>query len=563
MFDIQQLFANFLQAPAPLAYNKWVRVYEDMSVHTQGKSPVRIIDTRRPYEDMAIRDYRLESYEPITKEAINRAIQNLQRLFSSANIRIKTDEIVAEYVSENDFNDKDFIGFIASEVTRRMIEDPNGCLVWMPTGEGLVNPAVSVEVNPVLVLSESIKHADNNALVWLTNERSDVFVGSKLKQEGNVYAAATVSGFYRFEQFGKKSESRYRIVSIYEQEFTYAPYIILGGELTQEINDNKDRIEYYESYFSTYLPFANEAIRQFSDHQGIMVTSAFPMRVMEPIECNADGCRDGIIYDHKDPSIKHTCGNCKGTGFIAPPSPYGTILRPKASGVASEAITTPVLEYVSPDVGIVKYSGEHWESLLKKAEKALHLIFIDEAQSGIAKSIDREDKETSIDRIGANVYNNIVKNSLIIIGDLLTLGQAQPPIIYLPPTFRVKSESEMIQELNELRKDGAPDFVITEATKELMQRRYGANPAMIKVVDILSEEDSFFALSTKEKNELLAQGAMSERDYLFSLHAPRALMRLAKDEDFIQKSHQEITQELNSVLLPIINSRPTSGALAD
>jgi len=562
MFEIENFFANFLDAPAPLAKDKWERVYEDMTVHTQGKKPERIIETRRPYEDEAIKAYRLESYEPITKGAINRAIQNLQRLFSSSSYRWKVDESVAAYVSASEFKDKDFVSYIASDVVRRMIEDPNGFLVWWPTGEGLIEPTVTVEPQPVLVLSERVKIADGDSIVWLSNEKSEVMSGRKRQMKGNVYYVASRSGFFKFSQFGDITKKRYELIEVYRQEFDYAPYIQLGGEAT-EVEIKGEFVEYFESYFSSYLAFANDAIRQYSDHQAIMVTSAFPIREMEPITCTAEGCNDGWIYDQNDRSKRHKCGACNGTGQVMPPSPYGTLLRPKPDGMGAEVSSAPALRYISPDVGIVEYSGKHWEMLLEKAEKELNLIFIDEAQSGVAKAIDREDKEASIDRIGANVYTNIIKNSLLIIGDLITMGAASEPVIYLPPTFRIKTEAEMIDEITTLRKEGAPDFVLSEATKDFLQRRYGSNPNMIRAVEILSELDSFFALSTEEKNTLLAQGAISEREYLYSINAPRVLMKMARRDEFMDMGQDQIERELEQQLRVITNQRPTGGALAD
>ena len=355
-----------------------------------------------------------------------------------------------------------------------------------------------------------------------------------------------------------KKDRRFQTVVHYTQEFSYAPYVVLGGEAAQYTDDKKGEdakvIHYLESYFNCYLPSANEAIRQFSDYQGVAVTAMFPIREMEPINCVAPGCRGGKIHDEgKKPS---QCTSCNGTGYIAPPSPYGVLVRPQPKGMGAEASSVPALRYISPDVAILKHAEDYWKGLLKDAEKSLNLLFIDEAQSGVAKTIDREDKEAAIDRIGVNVYNNILRNSLIIIGDLRMMGNASEPVIYMPPTFRIKTESEITAEIAALRKDGAPDFVLAEATRDLMQRRYGNDPAMMRMIELLSEFDTFFALSTEQKRDLFASGAMEESEYLFSVHAPKYLRQLSKDEAFLAFTTDEVRTRLDALLQPVINRRP-------
>lgn len=558
MFEIASLNTSFVQRPAPDAKKHWERVYDEMTVHTQGKRPDKLIKDRRPFEDAGITEYRLQAFQPITKDAINRAIQNLQRLFSVANYRFKVDANIADYISGNNFGDKDLMGYISTDVVRRMVEDPNGCLVWWPTGAGLTVPTEPVECKPILVLSKDIHIADDDLLMWLSDERSTVTVGNRSEQSGKVYYCATNLGFFKVVQFGQKKDKRYQTIVHYAQAFRYAPYVVLGGEATQYIDDKKAdesvTIHYLDSYFSCYLPSANEAIRQFSDYQGVAVTAMFPIREMEPINCVAPGCRGGKI--HEEGKKPFNCTSCNGTGYIAPPSPYGVLVRPQPKGMGEEKTSVPALRYISPDVAILKHAEDYWKGLLRDAEKALNLIFIDEAQSGVAKTIDREDKEAAIDRIGANVYNNILRNSLIIIGDLLTMGNAAEPVIYLPPTFRIKTESEITQEIAALRKDGAPDFVLAEATRDLMQRRYGNDPAMIRMVDLLAEFDTFFALSTAQKRDLFASGAMEEREYLFSVHAPKYLRQLSKNEEFIAWTADEVRTRLDALLQAVINRRP-------
>lgn len=554
MFEIEDYFSNFFEYPAPLAQRHWKQVYEEMSVHTRGHKPKKLLDERRPYEAQEIYDYRVKTYEPITKDPVDRAITSLQRIFSKSNVNIDIDQDLAKYLGRNQFEGFDFFSYIQKKPLRRMIEDPNGVLVWWPTGKGTRQNNEQVNVKPYLILSENIKHFNDDVCAWLSDEYSEV-TGSKGKEwTGEVYYVVTKEGYYRFEQYGLKSNKTFRWVLHYAHQFEFIPVIVLGGEETGSIIKRLNKeIPYLQSYFASFLPFANEAVRQFSDHQAIMVTSAFPIREMEPLPCPNHECKNGKVYLAQ--GEVEVCDTCNGTGTIIPTSPYGVIVRPPKTGINPEQETNPApaLRYISPDVNIVKYNGEHWEALLQRAEKALNLLFIDEAQSGTAKLIDREDKQSTLDRIGDNVFLNIIKNSIIVIDALRNMGTTTEPQITLPPTFRIKSEQELIEEMTTLREKNAPEFVISEATMDLVRRRYGSNPQMQRVAEVLAAYDTYFSYSTAQKNELTASGAMTREEFLKSIHAPRMLNQIVmQSDDFMSMEYEAITSQLDALLQPIL-----------
>jgi len=74
MFDIEIYFEEFFKHPTPVALRYWGEVYDDMSVHTRGITPTKLLKNRRPYEPEEIQKYRQDSYEPFTKDPVDRAI---------------------------------------------------------------------------------------------------------------------------------------------------------------------------------------------------------------------------------------------------------------------------------------------------------------------------------------------------------------------------------------------------------------------------------------------------------------------------------------------------------
>jgi len=559
MFDDEKFFREFFSYPSPAALELWANEYDEMTVHTRGRVPVKLIKERRPYEDEVIQKYRQQAYEPITKDPIDRAINNLQRIFSKSQVNIEVPENIDEYLSENNFSGLTFNGFIRKAIIRRMIEDPNGALCWFPAGKGLEQGNEAVQVKPYVVVSKNILHFDEHVMTWHSHEKSIVLTDKGEVYEGEIYYVITENAYYRYEQFGKKEDKKFRHILIYKHSLNFLPVIVLGGELSGEINDRTNtEILFLTSYFSSFKAFANEAIRQFSDHQGAMTVSGFPIREMDSISCPNNSCKNGWIYDND--RRKSVCPDCDGNGIILPSgSPYGVYLRPPRKGPLQDNNSDPVpaVRFITPPVEILKYMGEHTNSLIDKAEKALNLLFIQEAQSGRAKEIDREDKVATLDKIGENVYMNIVFNSMKIISGLINNNEGDKPIINLPPTFTVKSEQELIDELGTLRKDGAPEFIVSEASMDLLRSRYGSNPKVLFKAKILRAYDTFFTYSTEQKNNLQASGAMTQEEFLKSVHAPTVLAKIALEmgDKFYEATYEAIFTKLNAGMAEYVAGR--------
>ena len=136
-----------------------------------------------------------------------------------------------------------------------------------------------------------------------------------------------------------------------------------------------------------------------------MTMSAFPYREEVAEDCDHPKCRDGLILDVETGNTA-SCSKCNGTGYIINRSPYGVFIRAKSNPAldGNTNLSDPVVRFISPPVDIIKYSGEAWQDLLKKAEESLHLLHVVEAQSGVAKAIDREEQYSFLIKISNNIF---------------------------------------------------------------------------------------------------------------------------------------------------------------
>jgi hypothetical protein len=556
MFQIIDMYMTIEQIPQILGDDKfhpkksehWNKVRETMFVHTRGKNPEHILTQRRPNEDPDVQKYRLSIYEPITKGSMNRAIDKLFRIFQNANFSIQVSDELNTYLSEHKFDGQFFYSYIQKFVVRRMIEDPNGFLVWIPVGPGLTDPTVKVDVEPLLIMSDQIKYLDHNTITWIAeDERSMIRENGKMVEHGRVFYTLTTTGFFRHAQFGNSIDKKFDTVIIYQHDMGVCPAIILGGDLTDD--------HFFDSYFSAFVPFANEAIRQYSDWTAVMTTSAFPYREETAETCDAKGCRDGVVYN-SDRDEHDTCSKCKGTGRVISRSPFGVFLREKGNAAlgTDSGSSEPMVRFISPAVDIIKYSGEAWETLLKKAEESLHLSTIDEAQSGTAKQIDREDSFSQLTKISNNLFDEIIFKSLVFIEKYRNVTNPMDPVIVKPISFSMKTENDLIDELNKLTDKNAPIAFLVESTKDLARKRFSGNKSVSRMVEILVSFDPIYHLNTKDKQMLLASGTIRKEDLLKSLFAYKTLTAMVADNgtEFLEKPLSVIFAELDARLAPII-----------
>lgn len=548
--EIIDINSGLKDLPFPKKIEDWKTVRHGMVVHTRGADPGEILTKRRPNEDPDVQKYRLESYEPITKGSMNRAIDKLFRIFGSANFSIQVSEGLSTYLDETKFSGQYFYSYIQKFVVRRMIEDPNGFLVWIPSGPGVTDATVKVDVTPVLVESTHVRFWDGEALTWLDPEmKTPITKNGAVVNEGDVYFTLTREGYFRHNQIGEDQLRRFELVEIYRHDMGEIPVIVLGGDQTDD--------GYFESYFSAFLPFANEAIRQYSDWVGVMTTSCFPYREEVAETCTAPGCRDGYCYNAKT-ETNVPCKNCKGLGRVIVRSPYGVYMREKGGTVldsTSPSSNDPMIRFISPPVDVIRESREAWELLLDKAERALCLDTIEEAQSGEAKKVDREDSFMVLTKISNNVFDEIIFKSLLFIEKYREIAEPVPPVIVKPISFSTKTEDDLIDELNKLTDKNAPVSFLIESTKDLAKKRFSGNKAISRMVEILVSYDVIYHVNKKDQSMLLASGIIKKDVIIKSIYAYKSLMSIVSEKgtEYLESPMETIFADLDAKIQPEID----------
>jgi hypothetical protein len=453
-------------------------VAEIMAVHIYGDVPTEMIERRRPNEGEDVFEYRKANYQPITQTLTGRAIDKIHRIFSSTGLKITTTGILESFLIDNDFKGQPFINWVQKDLIKTGIADPNAWLVWMPTGKGIETPTEKVVPKPFIINSEFQLYIDSELIVWESDNGNDN------------YWAMDKENIYIITEDKKEGEYKYTIDIYYNHKIGYIPFSELGGVGTQKIIKDKKKkekikIEYYESFFNTFVPFANDFINQYEDCKAIMVTSAFPIPEIEAMECKS--CNGQGHHKDKD-GDSHKCLQCNGTGEVGILSPFGKVVRKRATALDTDTgnSSQPAFQYHSPDSAIIQVNKDSWMNFYDICLKALYLNDVPEAQSGIAKMYDRDDYNALLSLILNNTAD-LIYNSLYYIDRYINLSGESVIDIEKPVSFAIESESDLITKIKMLKDSGVNPFIIAEAELSLL-RKTAPNNEVLKVRTMLYNE---------------------------------------------------------------------------
>ncbi len=260
------------------------------------------------------------------------------------------------------------------------------------------------------------------------------------------------------------------------------------------------------------------------------------------------------------------CRRCNGTGKIVSRSPFGVFIRERGNAAFSgESSTDPLIRFVTPPVDIIQYSGDAWQTLLKKAEDALHLTVIDEAQSGVAKIIDREDSFAQLTKISNNIFDEIIYKSLVYVEAYRNVSNPQAPNIIKPISFSMKTEWDLMQEIINLTDRNAPVSFLIETTKDLARKRFSGNKAVSRLVEVLVSYDPIYTISAKDKISMLQSGIIEKEDVLKSLHAYKALTTIVAQNGtaVLEEPISDIFARIDEFLAPMIAEETSNDSSDD
>ena len=535
---IEDIARNFNGLRDSYKHDRWVEVYREMLVHTQGHCP-EITHFGIMQNGGISQEYlwRRSIFKPFSKEIFQRGISMVSRIFKESGFEINTSENVEQYINENRFNHTDLITYYQNNVFQRQIEDPNGFIVVLPIGDGarqvITNQRVegAVEPYPFLVSSEQVKYIGTDWFIY---------------EEGKgVYIAVSKNEVYSLVEY----DNRLAATLLFTHNIGKLPIIQLGGLW--------NNYGYFESFFSSALPSANELLRVYSDWQiaerrmyYILEHDYFPCDykdVERGLQCN----EGRIIVD----GLRTACPKCNGSGSFININNFFGVQRPKKDFDSSNVNNRPYVDFRNPAPEPYQILEKSVERLRLETERTLHLRYTEEAQSGTAKAIDREDKYAFLDQIARRFYNVLIYETLWLFEKYMNVN-AEPSIsVLMPLEFNTLTQTELREGTKAYLNEVPIPFLALNSMMKEVDRQVKGSDIEQKKFKVIMNIDKFLGVGELGLNFALASSAITTRESKIHFTAASELEILIQENGVLWFNDSEI-----NIILQALNARyPETG----
>jgi hypothetical protein len=334
------------------------------------------------------------------------------------------------------------------------------------------------------------------------------------------------------------------------------PIVVAGGEWNNQ--------GWYDSYLNAAKPIADKYLVGESSSVLVDKEASHPFiiaasedcpdcsggRVQYCTGCNHDSSNCNCTYDGSvNPHLTlRDCNTCGGNGEISRNPGQWQI-------VPYDQMDRDTIKLINPDVSINKYHAGNNAEIFKSFMRALHLDYIDQAQSKIAKDKDMETRYQFFMTVSDDEYDRVLPSLCNIITSLRNVtsvnGQVKPEakrvLIVKPTQFQLKTERDLLDDFEVARKAGLPEHILKAQSKDYVDKLYGGDEVLKKKDDIISELDIFAVTSMADIQIALING-IDHRKLQFHLEIDGIIRGLIRDkgtEWFINSKFEVVKAEID------------------
>lgn len=533
---------------------------DDMAVHIYGHNPEKILTRVRPREDPAVRDYRLQSWEPITKSTANKGLSIVGKMANPSLYGIRPQENAKskelyKYAMEDYPGFKSVVNYFFETGLQKMVADPNGVFTVRPQ----VVPRSDVErVQPIIKLygSKSIWNFDfEHYLIFIRREQTEK--GLHL---------------YFFEYYDKDRVIEFRAYTVnskevhideitnYPTNFDKIPVWELKGLV--ETMDNGTVM--FKSFFEAAIPFWNEVVNHWSDMVGAFIQHMHPLRVEASVECdyidsNKQKCVGGVLVNPSD-GTRAACPSCGGSGVKGMlNSPHGVIRvnldQFKNETTGNTSGISPV-SFVAVPTEATAMLKEHCMELLEKGLNALNMDIVNrigENQSGRAKVIDRGELYDFLYRISSVVFDTHIHNFFYFINLYLYGVESKStgknvednmPVISKPVQFDISTAQELLTEFDAAKKGGANPSYLKVKQKQLNSKEFATDPDLRDKMNLILDLDPLPDMPVDDIIAQSGQGWVDSLDVITHCNIGQFVDRAIEENKGFMKLPRDKQQEV-------------------
>jgi len=521
-------------------YDETVTHARDMGVHVEGETPEFLLNITRPNEQEEIKKYRLDTYQPVTQSLSEKVINVVNKIF---NPRLWTFEFpeqsgkdtLAQYLTEDYPFYRSLMNFITETFTIKDFSDPNGVIVVIPQSFNIEETELFEPVAVVYTAENTVDYGHDYFTFLLSSHIIRIFTDTQILHYVNI-------------------KDKWELTWEFTHDFGFVPAFRLGG-----VVKGKREPFYYESWIRGVLPHWNQVVQLTSDLQAAYVNHLFMDKWEFETECQAEGCNHGMVKreitngPEKDTWIEAHCKTCHGRGRVSK-SPFG-IHTVNRDAITTETNPIPPAGYIVKPIEVVDKVEERIAKEEKRGLASINMEIVQMVgtdQSGVAKTVDREDLNAFLTRYSRHVFEYVLPQMIEMIavwryGVTTDNIDALMPIISQPKDFNILSLEQLSTEYKDASNANVSDGYLQHIELELIQSKFANNDESRKLNEARIKLNPYPGKSVDDY--LTLQNLGEEEWVIYKAINLIMLVNIAIDEnkDFLDKSlkdQREIIDEL-------------------
>lgn len=578
MLSIQGVTAllNDSSYQTPAVIHKWRDVYYGISLHTTGACPSfrqlrgdgragevvyptgyygprydYLFDTyllnRHPRESEAIRQWRKSQYKPYTQAPFQQVIDITRgAIFQDSNYSISIDDKDDnDYIQGNNFNGKSLPQFI-SDSFQSICEDPNGFFVVLPAQPHYATTTSRISPKVYFIPSRNIVGIGDDEMIF--------------ELGGTVWCVNTI-GYFRFEE---NEDGEYEHVDeayggYYAHMLGRLPALVAGGIWNTH--------GFYESWLKAAQAFADEFVSSKSAEQLVNKEVSHPFITAASEEC-PDCNGTGKISWLNPVTEEHELVKCANEKCY-----HGKISHNPADWmiVPAEDMGKQLIQITNPDVNINKFHADNNCELFNGMMRALHLNYIEQAQSAVAKDKDMEGRYQFTLNISNDLFGRLIRGIIIEILSLRSVSMAEGMpvaaptdfVIVKPTQFQIKTASDLLADYKRATDASVPDYMKARQLEDYVDKQYGGDEVLKRKTNLINRMDPLAASSEGDKQAKVLGGAISKRSWQFNTYLPSLLDEVIRNkgkEWFVYAAYEAIKMMVDETFALIPEVEAVMGA---
>lgn len=548
-FTVQEL-NNYFKAGAQWYFYKACKAkHDDFLPHSDGATPLRIIERQRPNEPDEVRDFRLAIWEPITQPIFTRVLSSLSKIRRSSDwsiiypkeqfSKIREGDELEAYCEEKFPYFTSVTNWVFSVWLKQYLIDSNSVVLIMPLNTEVQETDYLEPFPQVYNSCDVIDFKDNEYAILNIAEGCVYTTEHGATKQGKSFYIVTAAVIQQWDQVDERNN--FSLAYEYTHNLGFMPAFKSGGVVCGSMQN----YFLYESRLNGILPNLNEAIAEYTDLQAGKRLNIYPERweytQHECPKCRGVGMVANPLWKEGDPITNRQvkCGGCIN-GYI-PTGPFSKmLLRPQELG--QQSIPTPPAGYIEKDIRIIELMSASVDAHIYKALSAINFQFLAQVplnQSGLAKEVDKEELNNTVHSIAEDIVAFMDKlyatTAAYRYANLYSIEEIESmlPTIPVPEHFDLISSQYMQEEIKRSRDAKINPLIISQMEVEFSAKRFAQDPEMNNIVKLIHNLNPLPAATPEEKMIMKSNGTITREVNIISDNIIDYIRRaLFENEDF-------------------------------